>query len=502
MGNATPRRVGIVALLHESNTFLPKRTGLDDFRDDVLLSGGEVARRFAGTPHEVGGFFEGLAGAAIKPVPIFAGRAIPSGTIEAGAYDALIGMMTKALEGAGPLDGVLAAAHGATVSEAHPDVDGHWLGLLRRRLGPGTPIIGTLDLHANVSPAMIEACDALIPYRTNPHLDQRERGVDAARLMAATLRGEAHPTMAATFPPLLVNIERQHTAEEPCRSLFEAADRQGREPGVLSAGVVLGFPYADVAEMGASAIVVTDGDAPAAARRAADLGRVLWARRREFEGRLIPVEDAVARAASLEGPVGLLDMGDNVGGGSPGDGTLLVHELSRQGLLPAFACLVDPDGAARAEAGRRLRLSVGGKCDRLHGAPFEDEFAIAAVFDGRFEETQVRHGGFARFDQGRTAVAVTDRGLTLMLTTRRVPPFSLRQLTAFGIDPRSFRALVIKGVHAPVAAYRDACRPLIRVDTPGVTTADPARMVYSCRRRPMAPFEPECDWTPVAVSRG
>src|SRR5207247_5001738 len=108
---------------------------------------------------------------------------------------------------------------------------------------------------------------------------------------------------------------------------------------------------------------------------------------------------------------------------------------------------------------------------------------------GKFEETQPRHGGFLKFDQGPTAVVETDRGLTLMLTTRRMVPFSLRQLTTFGVDPTRFRILIAKGVHAPVAAYAPVSKHLLRVDTPGVTTADLSRLIYYHRRRPMFPFE-------------
>src|SRR5207244_2567339 len=132
--------------------------------------------------------------------------------------------------------------HGATVAANHPDADGHWLTRLRQRFGRKFPIIGTLDLHANVSPAMTAACDALIAYRTNPHLDQRQRGIDAAKLMARTVRGEVKPTMAAAFPPLAVNIERQLCAEAPCRDVYEFADAMLTQPGLLTNSVELRFP--------------------------------------------------------------------------------------------------------------------------------------------------------------------------------------------------------------------------------------------------------------------
>src|SRR5206468_4598790 len=142
--------------------------------------------------------------------------------------------------------------------------------------GPSVPIIGTLDPHANLSAAMVEAATALIAYRTNPHLDQRARGIDAARLMIDTLRGKVRPTMAAAFPPLAINIEKQHTAEEPCLSAYRFADQQLANDNLLINSIVLGFPYADVPEMGSSVIAVTDDDPKLAQQLADDLAGYLW----------------------------------------------------------------------------------------------------------------------------------------------------------------------------------------------------------------------------------
>ena len=494
-------RVGIVGLLHESNTFATRPTTFDHFGQDVLAVGGAVREHFASAHHEIGGFFAGLADAGIEAVPVFAARAVPSGVVTAETFDRLLAMMLDALAAAGPLDGVLAAPHGATVSEVHRDADGHWLSVLRKHLGPKVPLVATIDPHANLSPAMVAATDALIAYRTNPHVDQRQRGVEAAALIARTLRGVVRPTQAAAFPPMAIGIDRQATAEPPCRPLYEWADTMLTRPGVLSNSVVLGFPYADVAEMGSSAIVVTDGDAGAAHLLADELAGRMWDGRADFVGEHLGVEQAVDRAGALlavaaAGPVCLLDTGDNVGGGSPGDGTLVAHALRRRGtaaLAPAFVCLSDPDAArkaAAAGAGGRLGLRVGGKTDALHGPPLESEFVVVTTTDGRFTEDMPRHGGFGQFDQGLTAVVRTDEGgLWVMLTSRRVPPFSLEQLRHAGLDPAAFRVLVAKGVNAPLAAYGEVCRHFVRVSTPGITAADMTTLPYRHRRRPLFPFE-------------
>jgi len=492
-------RIGIIALLQESNTFIAQPTRLSHFEEELLVTGEAVRERLAGTHHEVGGMFHALEGEQAEAVPIFAARALPFGVVETAAIEKLLKMMLAALAAAGPIDGLLVAPHGATVSEPWSDVDGHWLGEVRRLLGPDKPIIGTLDPHGNLSPAMVAACDALIAYRTNPHLDQRARGIDAARMICRTLRGHLKPSMAAAFPPLAINIEKQHTAEEPCVSLYRHADEQLVDERVVSNSIMLGFPYADVPEMGSSVIVVTDNEPALARQLADDLASYLWEHRREFEGEFLGIDEALDKAASLTGPICLLDMGDNVGGGSPGDGTLLALAIHERKLPKSLVVLYDPESVALAEAigewGTGL-FRVGGKSDKLHGPSLACEATVQGLFDGQFDEPHPRHGGIKSYDQGRTAVVRTDSGLTIVLNSRRTPPFSLRQLTSCGLNPAEFHLIVTKGVNAPIAAYREVCRSFLRVNTPGCTAADLAELHYERRRRPMFPFERDAEWKP------
>jgi len=490
-------RVGIIAFLHESNTFIEEPTSLERFREDTLLTGEAVRERFADAHHELGGFFEGLANAGIEAVPLLAARALPYGTIPGETYDRIVAMMFGELDQTADLDGFLVAPHGATVSEAHPDADGHWLGLLRERVGPDVPVIATLDLHANLTQLMVDATTAIVAYGNNPHTDQRQRGLEAATLMARTLRREVRVTQAAAFPPMAINIESQLTSAPPCLPFYDEARRLREQPGVLSTSILLGFPYADVPEMGSSVLVATDNDLALAKRLAGDLAGYPWKHRQEFAGSFTPVDAALDQAAPLEGPICLLDMGDNVGGGSPGDATFLAAAIHERKLGDSFVCLYDPESVRAAEnagAGARVHLRAGGKTDARHGAPVEADFTVVGLHDGKFEESEARHGGFTSFDQGRTAIVRSDPGLTLMLTSRRAFPVSIRQLTSCGLDPAHFHLLVVKGVHAPVAAYEPVCRHLIRIDTPGVTRADMTQLEYVHRRRPMFPFESDATW--------
>jgi microcystin degradation protein MlrC len=537
------KRVGIIALLHESNTFLDEPTTLEHFRTNLLAEGSEVVEAFRDSPHEVGGFIDAIGSEPdIEMVGVFGARAMPFGTISDNCWRQLTSQLEAALRKAMPLDGLLVAPHGATVAENASDADGDWLERVRRIVGPDMPIIGTLDLHANVSSRMVRQCQALFGYRTNPHLDQRLRGLEAGRTMIRTLKGEIRPQLALAQLPLCINIERQATSEEHGRVLWNEADRLQHLPGMLSVSCLYGFPYSDVAEMGATVIAVSDGkleqrdptlwlehfcsgnssiSSPVSrslAQTAADaMAAFWWNRRADFVGQLISVEDAIhiadeQRARDSGGPVGLLEMGDNVGGGSPGDGTWIVHGwLARKtpssGLSATFSpwkgekgqqerlltVIADPAAvqlAIAAGGGETVRLPVGGKLDpRRHGPPIEDTFRVLRITDGKFSEAEIRHGGYSRFDQGTSVVLEGASGVTIIATTRRVAPMSLQQVLSQGLRPEDFSVIVIKGVHAPVAAYGPVCSRLVRVNTRGATTADLRELTFHHRRHPMEPFE-------------
>ena len=490
------KRVGIIGLLQESNTFIEGKTNLEHFKEDLFLTGEAVRETMSDAPHEVGGFFEGLNSEDIDAVPIFLARAIPYGVIEAQSFDSLLTTMLNELQKAGPLDGILAAPHGATVAENQSDADGYWLNAVRKAIGSGIPIIATIDPHANLSPAMVEATDAIIAYSTNPHLDQRETGLKAAKLMSQTQKGEVCPVQSAAFPPLAINIQSQDTSQAPLSDFYLKANELAQHPDVLSHSIVLGFPYADVSEMGSSVIVVTNKNPHLAKEKADKIGDAMWEVRESFEPSFKTPEIAVKTALeTADFPTVLLDMGDNVGGGSSADGTILLKELHKQKASRSFVCLYDQEAVNKSmQAGfdTTVELTIGGKSDSMHGTPFTGSFRVLSNHQGTFSETEARHGGFKDYDQGQTAVVeTTDTKITVMLTSKRVPPFSLNQITAFGLIPQDFNIIVAKGVIAPLAAYRPIAQAFIHVDTPGVTQADMKQLRYSNRRNPMFPFEVE-----------
>ncbi|HLH74585.1 MAG TPA: MlrC C-terminal domain-containing protein, partial [Chloroflexota bacterium] len=266
-------------------------------------------------------------------------------------------------------------------------------------------------------------------------------------------------------------------------------------PGILTAGVAEGYPYADVPEMGMSFLAVHDGD-PTAARDAARwLARRAWERRADFVGEVPSPSEALKMAANApKGPVVLMDVGDNIGGGSPADSTILLAEAKRQGVRRYLQTLYDPEAVATCVAagvGADLTLRVGAKTDRLHGEPVEVTGHVRLISDGRFEERRPIHGGGRYFNGGTTVVLETADEHTLVLTSRRIGNTSIEQMYSLGIRPEEKQVVVAKGVVSPRPAYEPIAAQIILVNTPGVTTADLSFFAYHHRRRPLFPFEPE-----------
>ncbi len=468
-------RAGILGFLHESNTFLDAPTTFADFERTSMTEGAALIERWTGAHHELGGFLAG----GIDAAPGFATFAVPSGTVTAEAFEAIAARLIDAAS-AMQVDGFLIALPGATVAENFPDADGEILRRLREAVKG--PIVVTLDLHANVSTTMVEHATAIVGYRTNPHLDQRERGIEAARLLRRIVDGEVKPVQALITPPLAVPIAAQKTSE---LYVFEELADVLRWPGVLSATVFLGFYYADVAEMGTSFYVVADGDEALAQKAARYLAESAWRGRRDLIPELGSVEMSVAYAMERKKkPVTLMDVGDNVGGGSSGRSRVLFDECVRQGARGVMVILHEPELVRECvRTGVRNEIDLG--------------FArgvVKTIGDGQYTETKVRHGGWTYGDQGVSAVVETAEDHTIILTSHRMAPMSLEQVISLGVHPERKQILIVKGVIAPQAAYAPVSAEIQLVDTPGPTANDPRSFVYKNRRVPMFPMEPECEF--------
>lgn len=489
-------RILIGGLSHETNTFNPAVTDLAAFRAGTWLEGEALLAARRDSNSEVGGFLDVLEHeAGIELLPSLVASATPAGLVSAEVLTTALAHWLNAWRDAGTVDGILLALHGALVAENADDGEGWLLARLREAVGADLPIVCTLDLHANLTPEMATHADALTVYRTYPHMDLRERGREAATILLHTLRGEIRPVTAVAKRPLLIGPPQNVLpVDEPMRDIMARAREMERTiPGVIAACPAHGFMQQDVYHAGVGACVTADGDPDMAQRLAEELAELLWSHRHEYQVELPDPAETIRRALRLAPPVAIADSGDNIGGGTPGDGTALLHEILRQGVDRAFVTLWDPRAArkaAEAGIGAEVTLEVGGKSDPLYGPPARIQGVVRALSDGRYLNRA--EGGYSAgiwSDMGLTA-RVDAGGLTLALTSRPASPNNIMHARSLGIWPEDYRLIVCKGG----LAFREAYKPpviasYIEADTPGYSSSVLQRFTYERVRRPIYPLD-------------
>ena len=484
-------RFFIGMLAHETNTFSSIPTDRRQFEAHDLRYGGELLEAYRDTGTCLGGMIAAAQALNIALAPSLAATASPAGRVTKEFYAEARDRLLADLKTAGPLDGVLLDLHGAMVVEGLDDGEGDLLRAVRAAVGT-LPIAVTLDFHANVTRAMVEAATLLHGYKTYPHIDMDARGREATARLREVVAGRLRPTVAFRQPPLLPPIAGQLTVRGPMRRLYDLADAMERRPRVISVSVFAGFPLADIHDAGLSIYVATNGDQALADALADELADTAWTHRREFLHSAVPVETAVARAlAASARPVVLADIADNTGGGAGGDTTEILRELLRvRATETTVACICDPEAAAACVAaggGAGVTLPVGGKIDPAHGAPLLLSGRVRTVSDGRFVYKGPMLRGLAG-NVGPTAVLEVD-GVKIVLISRRRQTLDPEMIRFVGIEPERERVLVVKSTIHYRAAFEPLAREIIEVDAPGLSSSNLARFAFAHVRRPIFPLD-------------
>lgn len=479
-------------LSHETNTFSPLPTDRRQFEARDLRYGGEILETYRDTGTCLGGMIDAAATHGVTLVPSLAAAASPAGRVSRPFYDEAAARLLADLRAAGRLDGVLLDLHGAMVVEGLDDGEGDLLTAVRATVGDRLPVAVTLDLHANVTPAMVRAATLIHGYKTYPHIDMDARGREATARLIDVVTGRLSPTVAYRQPPLLPPLGSQGTGRGPMRRLYDLADRMEQAGAAVSVSIFAGFPLADIHDAGLSVYVCTDGDQARADRLADELAATAWVHRREFLHSALPVREAVARALATDGhPVILADMADNTGGGAAGDTTELLDELLRvRARRATLACLWDPEAAqacTRAGVGATVTLQVGGKVDATHGAPLQVTGRVRTLSDGRF----VHKGPMFRGLPGKlgpTAVLEVD-DIKIILISLRWQTLDPEMLRLVGIDPLTEKVIVVKSTIHYRAAFEPIAHAIVEVDAPGLSSSNLARFPFKHVRRPIFPLD-------------
>lgn len=497
-------RIASGGVQHETNTFSEIPTTLADFvRDsncgETLEGGDTIFERFRGTGSIHGGYISGAESAGFELVPLLCARAQPSGLVEAATFDRMLSWFLERLEQAKPFDGVLLDLHGAMVAEHHADAEAAFIAAVREVVGAEIPIVVTLDLHANISARLAELSNVIIGFDTYPHVDMHERGHEAAELIARIVNGEVTPFQEFRQLPLITLPPKQCTLRDPMQTLMQRVHRLEQEPGVLTATVAMGFPFADIPDTGVSILVTTDGDADLARTKADELAGWLWELRDELQPELTTIEDVMAYANDHpdEGLVIFADGSDNPGGGAPCDGTIALHAMIDAGFTGgAVGVIFDPETAAqahRAGVGATIPVRLGGRTDNLHGAPVERDAYVRVLSDGRYTYRGPMMQG-VQDNLGPTATLVVG-GVEVVVSSQRRQCFDAEMLRIAGVDPVSRRLLVLKSAVHFRADFGPLASRIFDADTPGIHRPDLGAFDFRKVRRPVYPLDSDTQWT-------
>lgn len=451
----------------ECSTYSRLRTRMDEF---TILRAAEMAANDR---------FQFLKRYPTPFLPTLVATAVPGGPIERKTYDAIKAEFLDRLKTHLPLDGVYLPMHGAMFVEGLQDAEADWYRATRTLVGPKCLLSASYDLHGNISQPIIDTIDMLSAFRTAPHIDREETMQRATDMLLHCLREKIHPTLLWAPIPVLMPGERSSTEWEPGKRLWAQLPALNREAGILDVSLLVGYVWADEPRSAAAAVVT--GTAPGTQRKiATNLAQQYWDARREFQfgTETCTVDECVQRAmAAKTQPAILADSGDNPTGGGNGDqATVLESLLRHKAQNVVFAGIADrpaTEACYKAGVGARVPLSIGATLDPKASKPVKAEGVVKSLLAG----TDAAH---------REAV-VEIQGVKLVLSAYRRPYHDIQDFTRFGLDPKSFKMIVVKSGYlspelAPIA------NPSLMALSDGAINQDIVHLPANKYRRPSFPF--------------
>jgi microcystin degradation protein MlrC len=487
-------RIVIAQMKHETNTFSPVPTPLARFAPGRRepLAGRAAYEAYKGTGSGIAAFIDLAEAAKADFVIPIAASAWPSGPVEDAAFEHIAGRICEAA--AAGCDAILLDLHGAMVTGSFEDGEGELLRRIRR-IAPKVPVAVALDMHTNLYPAMVENATVIAGYQTYPHIDQYETGIRAGRPILAMLEGKAAPVMAWGNRPMLPHVMRQASDDQPNKDL-QARCRAMEGEGALAATVFVGFPHADIADAGLSAVVVADGERDRAAAWCEELLDAAWAEREAFVYRIEPLAQSLARAKAMrEGPVVLLDHYDNAASGGTMDTMTVLGAILREGLENVAAFAIHDPGAVeamiRAGIGAEVTLPLGGKIDMPSigrtGEPLTVSGTVKLISNGRFRNRGPMGRGI-QMDMGPTVVLDTGK-VEIVVISRHQEPNDAACFASVGIEAMEKRFLMLKSRVHWRAGFMPMAKAVVDCAGTGVCTSDYGTLDFRHVRRPIFPLD-------------
>ena len=502
-------RVAVGGFLHETNTFAPTKATYDAFVHGggwpSMEVGGDILKVIRNINVGLAGFIDAGLTEGWELAPTVFAAATPSAHVTRDAYERIAKILIDGIAAAGPIVAVYLDLHGAMVAEHLDDGEGVILARVRRLIGKDLPLVVSLDLHANVTPEMIEHADALIAYRTYPHVDMADTGRACARHLSLLLKSKQRLAKAFRQLPFLIPISWQCTNDQPAKGIYEKLAALQNE-AVPTLSFAPGFPAADFVDCGASVFAYgrTQADADAAADT---IAKIIEGHENDFDGRIYSPDEgvqlAIALAKTATKPVIIADTQDNPGAGGDSDTTGMLRALVRNGATGAATGVIyDPESAKAAHQageGATITLALGGKSGIQGDAPYRETFVVEKLSDGSFIAPGPYFGG-RQMEMGPSA-CLRIGGVRIVVASHKSQLADQAMYRYVGIEPTTEKILVNKSSVHFRADFEPIAARLLICAAPGAMPADTASLPWT-RLRPGIRIKPNGPaFTPQTKSR-
>jgi microcystin degradation protein MlrC len=490
------RRILVVECMQEISSFNPLPSGYENFhieRGNEML--GHLGRNTA-----LGGALGALQDAGLEPVLCMGARAGSAGLLSAAGWKRLSAEVLESIAAGAKagIEGVYFSLHGAMGADGELDPEGYLLTQTRRIVGDEIPIVISLDLHGILTDRMLRQIDGVAIYHTYPHVDFASTGQRAARILHRLVTEKLRPVIARVVIPALVRGDELITRSGCYGELLREARRLELEGTAMSAGIMIGNPFTDVPELCSQVVVATGGDEATAKAEAIGLAREFWPLRHRMQGKLVPLQRAIAQAATIAGPVIFTDAADATSSGATGDSNLILKGLRAAGYRKrVLAQIVDPGTAAaahRAGVGASIDVGLGGGLDPGRFSPMPVTAKVRSLSDGRSQLETMK----TALDAGPTAVLEYDN-FTVVVLSRTLSLFDRAMYYSNGLDPQDFDLIVVKSPHTEHHMYDAWADANFNVDVAGATSANLKSLGHTICARPMFPLDDGVEFNPVAT---
>ncbi|MYD76261.1 MAG: M81 family metallopeptidase [Gammaproteobacteria bacterium] len=479
-------RIAVGGWQHETNTFATLRADYQAFAmaDEwpAKQSGQAMLDTVAGVHLPITGAIRALKERKDEIVPLLWCSATPCSYVTKDAFERIASEMLQLLEQALPVDGIYLDLHGAMVCEHIDDGDGEILSRVRRLVGDGMPIFVSLDLHANITPRMVQSATVIDVFRTYPHVDMGETGHRAAMYLSRYLENPAPLFKHYRQIDFIIPLNTGCTLLEPCRSIYRVLPDHISD-SVPSVSLACGFHLSDIFDAGPA--VVAYGYEPDDVQAAAEaLVREVYGHKQAFHDKVWPVDQGIAEARKAFDAHGrtivIADTQDNPGGGGSGDTVGVLRSMLEHRLDNAvFGVMNDREVAATAHSrgvGAELEIELGCKESAAGGALLKCRAVVTALSDGNFTATGPMYRG-ARMEIGKTAVLQVE-GVRIVVCSKAVQTADKEHFRHVGIEPGKMDYVAVKSSVHFRNDYQDIASRILVVAAPGEVHADPALLDY------------------------